>query len=323
MSLSCSLAQNFIDKHLNRPVAVDGSLMGMGRIPGNLPVELIADYLNDYTDKNYDIDYLMDAIQDYIAPLKGESEWGYTPAYFLSAKFNLHRNYAEHYLGKGDLTNRDINHILARFDADKTTVFDAGYADMLYEDYKNNQIDDTDDIKELTRELKGKNILLIAPGPTIKEFQNDILDYIRSNNVVVIGVNFVPEAFSPDFVFFSNSKRWNSNENSENSLYRTIVTSNMEKGGADFYINYNSLSGAFEHGCNSLIMLLKLLKNVKAKSVALAGADGYSTDKQNYYSSNIRNYTAHGNRFNIAVAETIHNLDMNISFLTPSEYNKL
>ncbi|MDE6635751.1 MAG: aldolase catalytic domain-containing protein, partial [Lachnospiraceae bacterium] len=154
MSLSCSLAQNFIDKHLDRPVAVDGSLMGMGRIPGNLPLELIADYLNDYTDKNYDIDYLIDAIQDYIAPLKGESEWGYTPAYFLSAKFNLHRNYAEHYLRKGDLTNRDINHILARFDSDKATVFDAGYADMLYEDYKNDQIDETDDRKKLMQELK-------------------------------------------------------------------------------------------------------------------------------------------------------------------------
>ena len=100
MSLSCCLAQNFVDYHLRRPVAVDGSLMGMGRIPGNLPIELIADYLNDYADKNYDIDYMMDAIQDYIAPIKGEVHWGYTPAYFLSAKFNLHRNYAEHYLKK-------------------------------------------------------------------------------------------------------------------------------------------------------------------------------------------------------------------------------
>ena len=106
ISLSCCLAQNFIDKHLNRPVAVDASLMGMGRIPGNLPIELIADYLNDYTDKVYDIDFMMDAIQDYIAPLRGESEWGYTPAYFLSARYNLHRNYAEYYLKKGDLTNR-------------------------------------------------------------------------------------------------------------------------------------------------------------------------------------------------------------------------
>lgn len=123
MSLSCCLAQNFVDKHLNRPVAIDGSLMGMGRIPGNLPIELIADYLNEYADKAYNIDYLMDAIQDYIAPIKQEAEWGYTPAYFLSARFNLHRNYAEHYLNKGDLTNRDINHILARFDNDKKKPF--------------------------------------------------------------------------------------------------------------------------------------------------------------------------------------------------------
>ena len=103
MSLSCCLAQQFVDKHLNRPIAIDGSLLGMGRIPGNLPIELIADYLNDYTDSTYDIDYLMDAIQEYIEPIKGKSEWGYTPAYFLSARFNLHRNYAEYYLEKGDL----------------------------------------------------------------------------------------------------------------------------------------------------------------------------------------------------------------------------
>ena len=134
MSLSCCLAQIFVDKHLNRPVTIDGSLMGMGRIPGKLPIELIADYLNEYSDKSYDIDYLMDAIQDYILPIKGNSKWGYTPAYFLSARFNLHRNYAEYYLNKGDLTNKDINHILSRVDDNKKTAFDVDYADYLYKE---------------------------------------------------------------------------------------------------------------------------------------------------------------------------------------------
>ena len=107
-SLSCCLAQQFVDKHLNRPIAIDGSLLGMGKIPGNLPIELIADYLNDYTDSTYDIDYLMDAIQEYIEPIKGKSEWGYTPGIFFYQPFNLHRNYAEYYLEKGDLSNRDL-----------------------------------------------------------------------------------------------------------------------------------------------------------------------------------------------------------------------
>lgn len=317
MSLSCCLAQNFIDKHLNRPVAVDASLMGMGRIPGNLPIELIADYLNDYTDKSYDIDPLMDAIQDYIAPIKGETEWGYTPAYFLSARFNLHRNYAEHYLEKGDLTNRDINHILARFDQNKATVFDATYADSLYEDYMNNQIDDTEDREQLKDALTQKNIVLIAPGASIIQYASCVQKYIEANEAVVIGVNFVPDTFKLDYAFFSNNKRF---DKMDHISCKVIVTSNLVEGNADFHINYNSLSGAFSQGCNSLIMLLKLLRGMDVKSIAVAGADGYSVDKSNYYSNNIRSYMEHDNKFNIAVAEAIKNLGMEIEFITPSYY---
>ena len=143
MALSFCLAQEFLDKHLGRDTTVDGSLMGMGRIPGNLPIELIADYMNETLGCHYDIDEMMDAIQDHIAPLKGETAWGYTPAYFLSARYNLHRDYAEHYLDKGDLTNRDINHILAGFDRSKATAYDKDYADRLYREYQNRAIDDT------------------------------------------------------------------------------------------------------------------------------------------------------------------------------------
>ena len=41
MSLSCSLVQMFLEKNLKRSITIDGSLFGMGRIPGNLPLELI------------------------------------------------------------------------------------------------------------------------------------------------------------------------------------------------------------------------------------------------------------------------------------------
>ena len=166
MALSFCLAQEFLDKHLGRDTTVDGSLMGMGRIPGNLPIELIADYMNEYFGGHYNIDDLMDAIQDHIAPIKGNCAWGYTPAYFLSARFNLHRNYAEHYLGKGDLTNRDINHILAAIAPNKKTVFDAAYADTLYTEYKNRRIDDAGALAALQRAFAGKTVLILGTGGT-------------------------------------------------------------------------------------------------------------------------------------------------------------
>lgn len=239
MSLSCSLAQGFIDRHLKRPTAVDASLMGMGRIPGNLPIELIADYLNDYTDKAYDIDYLMDAIQDYIAPIKGATEWGYTPAYFLSARYNLHRNYAEYYLKKGDLTNRDINHILARFDFSKKTAFDAEYADKLYQEYMNNRIQDDADRERLSGKLRGKKILVMAPGTSISTYSKQIHNFIELENPVVIGVNFIPDDYKVDYAFFSNNKRYS---RIENFSCKTIVTSNLVEGQSDYIIDYNSLS---------------------------------------------------------------------------------
>ncbi len=319
MSLSCSLAQKYIDKHLNRPVAIDGSLMGIGRIPGNLPIELITDYLNEYADKAYDIDYMMDAIQDYISPIKGLAKWGYTPAYFLSARFNLHRNYAEHYLEKGDLTNRDINHILARIDERKKTVFDKEYADGLYEEYKNHKVDDSSVRVGLMTELRRKKVLLLAPGTTMATHKQQIIHFIDEDKPVIISVNFLPDDIVPDFAFFSNNKRY---DKINSFPCKTIVTSNVSDEKAYYVIDYNSLTGAFNLGLNSLIMILKFLKDMEAGEIVIAGADGYKENGENYYSKSIRSYTKHGNKFNVAVIDAIHSLDVEVKFLTPSAYDQ-
>lgn len=318
MALSTCLVQNFIDKHLNRPIAVDASLMGMGRIPGNLPIELVSDYLNDYMDCNYDIDFMMDAIQDYIAPIKGNTKWGYMPVYFLSAKFNLHRNYAEFYLKKGDLTCRDINHILARFDVRKKSVFDEEYANKLYEEYMENNIDDSQDRAKL-KVLLAEKIIIIAPGNSINTYRGKILDIINHNHLTVISVNFIPIGIPVDFAFYSNRKRY---QQIEKKNCRLIITSNLAVEKCDYKINYNSLTGAFDQGCNSLIMLLKLLKNIGKSEVLLAGADGYVINGDNYYTTEIHSYSEHGNKFNLAVADAMEKLGMDITFVTPSAYQR-
>ena len=207
MALSFCLAQEFLDKHLGRDTAVDGSLMGMGRIPGNLPIELIADYMNETLGCHYDIDEMMDAIQDHIAPLKGETAWGYTPAYFLSARYNLHRDYAEHYLDKGDLTNRDINHILAGFDRSKATAYDKDYADRLYREYQNRAIDDTAALDTLRTAFGGKTVLVLAPGASLaEETGRNAVAAAKAN--CIVSANFCPEFCQPDYAFFTNSKRF-------------------------------------------------------------------------------------------------------------------
>lgn len=319
MAQSFSLAQAFVEKHLIRDITVDASLMGMGRIPGNLSIELMAEYLNEFCGKSYDIDYMMEAIHDYIEPIKMKESWGYTPTYFLSAKYNLHRNYAEFYLDKGDLTNRDINHILARIDKDKKTAFDAKYAQKIYEEYQSNIIDDSAARDRLLMLLQEKEVLILAPGKNLKDEQGRIEDYIREKNPIVISLNFIDESNKAVFAFFSNNKRIEKVKKGETKI---IATSNLDKSIADYHIDYNSLAGAFTQGCNSMIMLLNLLEQLGVEKVAVAGADGYKSNKENYYDSRLTNATVHDREFNQEVGAALKELRINIEFITTSEYTK-
>lgn len=101
MMLSYSLMQFFL-KNVSetRKLTIDGSLDGMGRIPGNLPVEILADYLNMAFGKAYDIKPLFQIIGESIMQIKEKKRWGYSAPYFLSGKLRVHRSYPEYYLSQ-------------------------------------------------------------------------------------------------------------------------------------------------------------------------------------------------------------------------------
>ena len=225
----------------------------------------------EFLDKPLLREEIMDAIQDHIAPIKGESAWGYSPAYFLSARFNLHRNYAEHYLHKGDLTNRDINHLLAAIDPGKKTAFDAAYADKLYTEYKNRRIDDEAALAALHTAFAGKRVLILAPGATLAAEEGRAA-VAAADADVTISANFVPDFVKPDYAFFTNAKRFD-----ESTAYPCplILTSNLRAAADATVVNYDRLSGTDAQGGNSVLMLLRLLRLCNAAEVLLAGADGY------------------------------------------------
>jgi 4-hydroxy 2-oxovalerate aldolase len=140
LSLSFSLAQYFVEiKEKSRPAVIDATLFGMGRIPGNLSIELIADYMNSNLNKAYKMENILEAISKYIAPIKTYFAWGYSPAYFLTAKTGTHRSYAEFLLKKNDLTLNDINKIIGIVCKSKQkSIFDGKYIEKIYLEYKNN-----------------------------------------------------------------------------------------------------------------------------------------------------------------------------------------
>ena len=204
-------------------------------------------------------------------------------------------------------------------DNKKKSVFDKDYADLLYEKYKSNDIDDSVTRDILMDELRGKRVLILAPGYSMISFSERIKRFILDKEPAVISLNFIPNDIRVDYAFFSNKKRY---DKIEEFPCKTIVTSNASDYRADYTMSYNSLTGSFCLGVNSLIMLLKLLKNMEVMEIFAAGADGYKENSENYYDNSIHSFTEHGENFNAAVRDAIRSLSINVQFVTPSAYDK-
>lgn len=328
LGLAFCLAQHFTKiASPTRKIVIDSSLLGMGRVPGNLCIEQIMDYLNEQYGSGYATEPVYDAIDDYIQPIKKsvEQPWGYAIPYALSAKYNLHRTYAEYLMGKQRLKNKDIQRILKLVRRDESEMFNEEYIERIYQDYMNVEYDEKDDIQRITKELsRFSKILVLAPGKSILEEQDKIRKTI-DQDTCVISVNFDSGSMGirSDFIFLTNTKRYDSIKGriTKNSL---VITSNLLRDIDDreYVVNYNSLVYFNEEYCDdSTLMLLNLLLKTGICNVMIAGFDGYKNGKMNFYDEKFdRKVDRKSKRILVTkiLAEVFKT--MNIKFLTESEY---
>jgi 4-hydroxy 2-oxovalerate aldolase len=326
LGLSYSLAQHFIDLcATNRHAIIDGSLLGMGRVPGNLSIELMMDYMNRYQNGQYNPNAAYDAIDDHIEQLKKIEAWGYSTAYALSAKYNLHRNYSEYLLDKGKLRAKDINQILAGVNENKKAAYDQAYIESLYVKYQDNTINDIEAKKYLKQALEEKIVLVLAPGNSLNTCKENIEQFIANNNPIIISANYNDVVFGSTFNFYTSIRRFDQymvNDSEKTNL----ITSNVRKIAVDKCITFNfydlacDASGLFD---NCIIMLLRLLANIGVKKVNIAGFDGYSDSVSNYaYENHIseKKHIADQNRMIIHHLTKIQK-SIEINFITSSLYN--
>lgn len=326
LALSYSLAQEFLAmKSSERKSVIDGSMMGMGRVPGNLCIELIMDYMNKTQGSTYDVNPVLDGIDDHIAQLKQIEAWGYNTAYALSAKYNLHRNYAEFLLGKGRLRAKQINQILASIEEDKKTAYDEKYIEAIYEGLQNHEVDDRELLNRLKTEWKDRTILILAPGSSIAEQKNRIDQFISEKNPIVISANFIPEIYRQDYAFYSNAMRYSTIED-KREMENLLVTSNlMDMSVAQNVLNYSDL--CFDDkgkSDNCVIMLMRLIGKLGIDRVYVAGFDGYRSEGCNYISSYMANQHTKGMEENIRITRYVADIrkKLEVVFLTQSVYDK-
>lgn len=311
---------------------VDGTLYGMGKSAGNAPTELLAMYLNEHEKGHYRMHQILEAIDVTMLDLYRTMPWGYTFKFFLSASNDCHPNYVSYLQDKKSLSVKSINDILSQIEPDKKLLYDAAYIEKLYLEYQLKECDDACDYEALVNALKGRDILLLAPGPNLYR-QHEIVE--GYGKALTISVNFIPDGIDirPDFLFMSNSKRYaqimTGLTQKKNDGLKIIATSNVTSAGGcfDYVINYERLlNNEAEIKENPLFLLLELLAKADVLSVALAGFDGYDVAADSNYINDNMEYSFTRKKAEIInrdVRNALNKSDLSdiVRFITDSKYN--
>lgn len=291
MQLAYSNAQSLVDEHTNRRLIIDSSVYGMGRGAGNLNTELFIEYLNENADGQYNAKPLLTIIDEILNDFYLRSPWGYSLPNYLSAKYNTHPNYAGYLDVKKTLTVESMDEIFALMEDGKRVNYDKKYIEELYTRYMATGQVQESRLSELREKIKGKNVLIIAPGKSSSVEMEKVIACAQTNSDVSISINFDYSGFATDYIFLSNLRRYR--ELNEEKRSKCIVTSNIPAVDCYLQTKYSVLLNDVDAvRDNAGMMLIKYLILLGAKKVYIAGIDGYSTDaSQNFADEKMNFYT--------------------------------
>lgn len=339
LQMSSALSQAFLRMTFGqREVVVDATLSGMGRGAGNTPTELVAQYMVSKLGYNYDMDAILDVIDTYMPGIRSRCTWGYTTPLFIAGAYSAHVNNISYLLNKNCIDSKGIRYVLNKIGAIPRKRYDYDLLEKTYLDYVAAEMDDSEAVSALKRRFNGKNVLVIAPGPSSVEKKDLIDKYIdETEDLLIVAVNFIPDNENCDYVFISNVNRYAYWKNDIRfTTISKIVTSNVETGvdNEASIVSYQRLiKCGWENMENSTILLLRLLDCFDVSSIGIAGFDGYEYDQsthKNYAQTNLELCEAFDRAVSVnreiseMLQDYMNTRDHNepITFITPSRFDE-
>jgi 4-hydroxy 2-oxovalerate aldolase len=169
MQLAFSNAISICNSNIKRDIIIDSSIYGIGRGAGNLNTELICDYLNNSFDKQYNTLPLLEIIDELLNLLMKKNPWGFSPAQYLSASFDCHPNYATYLINKNTNHIVGVKKVLEKLPQESKVSFNKLLIKKLYIEAL---LETKTQIKGNFNLPKNKNILLVASGNSVNEYED-------------------------------------------------------------------------------------------------------------------------------------------------------
>lgn len=177
------------------------------------------------------------------------------------------------------LTYRDVDEIFRMMMPEKKAAFDGAYIQALYTEYQSRKSTKSN-YDKLNAGVKNRPVLILAPGASLADERERVVEFIREHEPVTVSVNFIPRDIPSDFIFVSNIRRWENLGNCDPE--KLILTSNIKTDkDVGFVVNYTELLNDQDAvKDNSAMMLILLMIKLGASHLYLAGLDGYGTGGQ-------------------------------------------
>ncbi|MBW3118325.1 aldolase catalytic domain-containing protein [Providencia rettgeri] len=275
---------------------LDSTITGMGRGAGNTQTEYLLSIIKNSNSK-YNAKPIFELVIRYFEPMQKQYGWGSSLLYFLGAQNDIHPTYIQNLLSNPHYGKDEIVGAIDYLSQlEGTTSYNGSILDTAINFSSSNQkmIHSKSDITNI---FEGKNILVLANGPSIKKYSSALCQYIKKINPIVISVNIIDEIpeelinyyiISHNSKFLSDSKRYemikkpiilpkNRFTPSElkllqhNSIlnYGLVIEKNTLEIKDDYVISPYDVTASYT---------MALLTVANAKNITLAGFDGYEKE---------------------------------------------
>ena len=285
---------------------IDSTIYGMGRGAGNLPTEVILSYLQLSTKDKYNVIPVLDCIDKFFIKIDVDEPWGYQLPYMLSGIFQCHPYYPKTLVDYREFSMEDIWNALEVL----RKVNPVGFSkDALNDIIKSGMIggiktrktstDKTDDTKTQEKRHivvpykdrhRGRDFLILANGPTLKEYRSKIEKFIRKYDPVILGANYLSGFFKPHYHAFNNKKRFEDYIDTVDEKATLLLGENLSEEMIREYTqrsyealyfhdeldDFDIVDGVIQSNCRTIAVLLMGVAIVMgANRVFAAGMDGY------------------------------------------------
>ncbi|MBT6225208.1 MAG: hypothetical protein HOI47_00980 [Candidatus Scalindua sp.] len=290
---------------------IDCTVYGMGRAAGNLPTEIIISFLEKESGDKYNSIPVLNIIDRYFVSLQKENMWGYQLPYMLSGMFQCHPDYAKALVDFREYTIEDIWKAMDYINKKEPVGFSKSYVDEVINEGVIGNIKGVKVRKHLTtavNEFSGKGLyehqsvpyinrhknrdfLILANGPSLKEYKSKIEKFITKFNPIILGANYLGGIFKPYYHAFNNKRRFAEyidtvipesklliGQYMSEEMIREYTDKDYER---IFYLDilnseFDVNNGVIMTNCRTIsVLLLGIATVMGANRIFAAGMDGY------------------------------------------------